>query len=177
MEKNLLCEEISDFYTQQMWRNLKFFHILGFLHMTNVEKFICHLLQHYQINNVYHLWCFITKSVLLQFTMFCSKIWVLFCDWYAFSLRKIKPKIVEKQWQIWCMCLSANCKCMSSDQALSSKWSSFVHLVKSCSLCPSCYKLPCAQIIVFLLMCWGRCETNVSSSDRHTMVNKYRLSW
>ena len=39
--KNLSCGDISDFYAWQMWRLLKFIHMLSnfFLHMTDVEKY------------------------------------------------------------------------------------------------------------------------------------------
>ena len=59
-----------NFSTSVMWKILRFFP------MTNVEKLIniCHLLHHYQINNVYHLRCFVAiYAVLLQFTMFRHK--------------------------------------------------------------------------------------------------------
>ena len=79
------CGEIWNFSLSVMWK---------FLHVTNVKKFIkiSHLLYHYQINNVYHCWCF------NQFMLFCCKI--------SFVSKSFQSRFlhfcVEKNWaQMW----------------------------------------------------------------------------
>ena len=66
-QKNLPCEEISNFCTWQMWKNMKFLHMwikFKFLHVTDVECF--QISSHYRceeiwnlLNYVYNLWHFV----------------------------------------------------------------------------------------------------------------------
>ena len=87
VEKNLSCGEIPDFYVRTMWRNLKFLHMwrifqissqyqcgnftfLHIWHVCDVENGQFMLLC-CTISVFCDIRCFVTKSVLSQFTHFC----------------------------------------------------------------------------------------------------------